>query len=210
MNDQAVIHIVDDDVSLRRVMESLFRSVGLACRSFSNVAEFLEGHDAGQPGCLILDVRLPGVNGLDFQSQLDRHGVSLPVIMMTGYGDIPISVRAMKAGAIDFLAKPFRDQDMLDAVSIAIQRDRELRAAKGDNARVQSLFATLSPRERQVMEHVIAGRLNKQIAGDLGLSEITIKIHRGAVMRKMGVHTLPDLVRLGEALKVLRAASASR
>jgi FixJ family two-component response regulator len=207
MSDQPVIHIVEDDVSLRRVLESLFRSVGLACRSFGSVQEFLEGYNADQLGCLVLDVRLPGVNGLDFQSQMDRHGVSLPVIMMTGYGDIPISVRAMKAGAVDFLAKPFRDQDMLDAVSIAIQRDRELRAAKGEIAHVQSLFTTLSPRERQVMEHVIAGRLNKQIAGDLGLSEITIKIHRGSVMRKMGVRTLPDLVRLGEALKVLQVSA---
>lgn len=207
MNDHPVIHIVDDDVSLQRVLESLFRSVGLACRSFANVQEFLEGHDPDQPGCLVLDVRLPGVNGLDFQSQMDHHGVSLPVIMMTGYGDIPISVRAMKAGAVDFLAKPFRDQDMLDAVAVAIRRDRDIRAAKGENAHAQSLFATLTPRERQVMEHVIAGRLNKQIAGDLGLSEITIKIHRGSVMRKMGVRTLPDLVRLGEALKALQVSA---
>lgn len=203
MKDVPVIHVVDDDASLRRVLESLFRSVGLSCRSFGNVQEFLDGHDPAQPGCLILDVRMPGVSGLDFQAQMYRHGVGLPVIVMTGYGDIPITVRAMKAGAVDFLAKPFRDQDMLDAVAVALQRDREVRLAKGDTARVQSLYATLSPREQQVMAQVTAGRLNKQIAGDLGLSEITIKIHRGSVMRKMGVRTLPDLVRLGEVLKAL-------
>jgi FixJ family two-component response regulator len=204
MTTAPLIHIVDDDLSLRRVLESLFRSVGLECRTFSNVQEFLDVHQPDQPGCLVLDVRLPGINGLDFQAQLDRYGVSLPVIMITGYGDIPISVRAMKAGAVDFLAKPFRDQDMLDAVAIAIARDREARLAKGDLARVQILFATLSPREQQVMAQVTAGRLNKQIAGDLGLSEITVKIHRGSVMRKMGVRTLADLVRLGETLKSMQ------
>jgi FixJ family two-component response regulator len=203
MTTAPLIHIVDDDLSLRRVLESLFRSVGLPCRAFANVQEFLEAHEPDQPGCLVLDVRLPGVNGLDFQAQMDRHGVALPVIMITGYGDIPISVRAMKAGAVDFLAKPFRDQDMLDAVAVAIARDGAARLAKGDHARAQSLFATLSPREQQVMAQVTAGRLNKQIAGDLGLSEITVKIHRGSVMRKMGVRTLPDLVRLGETLRSL-------
>lgn len=201
MLDQPMIHIVDDDASLRRALESLCRSVGLACRGFASVPEFLGGHDPAQHGCLVLDVRLPGINGLEFQTQLAQHGVSLPVIMMTGYGDIPISVRAMKAGAVDFLAKPFRDQDMLDAVTAALQRDRALRQQGEDRARVRALFATLSPRERQVMEQVTAGRLNKQIAGDLGLSEITVKIHRGAVMRKMGVRSLADLVRLGEALR---------
>jgi FixJ family two-component response regulator len=210
MNGQPLIHVVDDDASLRVVLESLFRSIGLSCRSFSNVQEFLDDHDADQPGCLVLDVRLPGTNGLDFQAQMDRHGVSLPVIMMTGYGDIPISVRAMKAGAVDFLAKPFRDQDMLDAVAVAIERDRAARLAKVDSVRIQNLFATLSPREQQVMAEVTAGRLNKQIAGDLGLSEITIKIHRGSVMRKMGVRTLPDLVRLGETLKSLQLLTTAR
>lgn len=203
MTAAPLIHIVDDDLSMRRVLESLFRSVGLECSTFANVREFLDAHQPDQPGCLVLDVRLPGVNGLDFQAQMERHGVSLPVIMITGYGDIPISVRAMKAGAVDFLAKPFRDQDMLDAVAIAIARDGAARLAKGDHARVQTLFATLSPREAQVMALVTAGRLNKQIAGDLGLSEITVKIHRGSVMRKMGVRTLADLVRLGETLRSL-------
>jgi FixJ family two-component response regulator len=201
MNGGPLIRIVDDDASLRRVLESLFNSVGLSCISFSNVQEFIEGHRSDQPGCLVLDVRMPGINGLDFQAQMDSHGISLPVIMMTGYGDIPISVRAMKAGAVDFLAKPFRDQDMLDAVAVAIQRDRDARLKEHDSAHIRNLFATLSPREQQVMSQVTAGRLNKQIAGDLGLSEITIKIHRGSVMRKMGVRTLADLVRLGETLK---------
>jgi FixJ family two-component response regulator len=201
MVDIPLIRIVDDDASLRRVLESLFKSVGLSCVSFSNVQEFIESNRTDQPGCLVLDVRMPGISGLDFQAQMDRHGISLPVIMMTGYGDIPISVRAMKAGAVDFLAKPFRDQDMLDAVAIAIQRDHGARLKKDASAHIRNLFTTLSPREQQVMLQVTAGRLNKQIAGDLGLSEITVKIHRGSVMRKMGVRTLADLVRLGEVLK---------
>jgi FixJ family two-component response regulator len=210
MTADPLVHIVDDDFSLRRVLESLFRSVGLQCEAFANVQEFLDAYQPDQPGCLVLDVRLPGVNGLDFQTQMERYGVTLPVIMITGYGDIPISVRAMKAGAVDFLAKPFRDHDMLDAVAIAIERDRDARLAKGDHARVKTLFATLSPREKQVMAHVTAGRLNKQIAGDLGLSEITVKIHRGSMMRKMGVRTVPDLVRLGETLRALQLLAGTK
>ena len=151
-------------------------------------------------GCLVLDVRLPGMSGLDFQQKLEELGIDLPVVLMTGHGDIPMTVRAMKAGAVDFLAKPFRDQEMLDAVAAALERGREQRAASGKLDGLKSLYATLSPREREVMTLVCAGRLNKQVAGELGLSEITVKIHRGSAMRKMGARTLADLVRMAEAL----------
>ena len=153
------------------------------------------------PGCIVIDVRLPDMNGLEFQAQLNQLGVRLPVVMMTGYGDIPMSVRAMKLGAVDFLPKPFKDQDMLDAVMTAIERDRRRRAVDGDLTRIQQRFGTLSAREQQVMLLVTAGKMNKQAAGDLGISEITVKIHRGAAMRKMGARSLADLVRMAEVLK---------
>ena len=152
-------------------------------------------------GCLVLDVRLPGISGLDFQSQLAELGIHLPVILVTGHGDIQMSVRAMKAGAVDFLPKPFRDQELLDAVTAAIERDRRRRMADGGADLIRDRFLTLSPREQQVMMLVTAGKMNKQVAGELGLSEITVKIHRGAAMRKMGARTLADLVRMADALK---------
>jgi len=202
MGEQPVIHIVDDDDSLRSALESLFRSVGLAVRAHGSVADFLAAPRADVPGCLVLDVRLPGISGLDFQDRLDELGIGLPAVLMSGHGDIPMSVRAMKAGAVDFLVKPFRDQDMLDAVAVAVDRDRERRAAQSDDAGLKTLHATLSPREQQVMALVTAGRMNKQAAYELGLSEVTVKIHRGAAMRKMGARTLPDLVRMAEKLGV--------
>jgi FixJ family two-component response regulator len=202
MTDEAVVYIIDDDESLRRALDSLLRSVGLATRVFGSVREFLDARIDDKPACIVLDVRLPGMSGLDFQGQLAGLGIHLPVILMTGHGDIPMSVRAMKAGAVDFLPKPFRDQDMIDAVSTAIERDRGRRAADGDIAQTRERFATLSPREQQVMALVTAGKMNKQVAGDLGLSEITVKIHRGAAMRKMGARSLADLVRMAEALKL--------
>ncbi len=174
-NDKAVVHIVDDDESLRLALESLFRSVGLSTRSYGSAREFLADAPEDVPGCLVLDVRLPGMSGLDFQEQLAGHGIRLPVVLITGHGDIPMSVRAMKAGAVDFLPKPFRDQDMLDAVTAAIERDRNRRATDSDAAQVRDRFATLSPREQQVMMLVTAGKMNKQVAGDLGLSEITAR-----------------------------------
>jgi FixJ family two-component response regulator len=198
---RAIVHIVDDDDSLRRALDSLFRSVGLETRAYGSVREFLDARPDDSAGCLVLDVRLPGISGLDFQQQLAELGIRLPVIMMTGHGDIPMSVRAMKAGAIDFLAKPFRDQDMLDAVSAAIERDRARRLGDGETEQLQARFATLSPREQQVMMLVTEGKMNKQVAGDLALSEITVKIHRGSAMRKMGARTLADLVRMADALK---------
>jgi FixJ family two-component response regulator len=156
---------------------------------------------ADKPGCVVIDIRLPDMNGLDFQAQLVDIGVRLPVVMMTGYGDIPMSVRAMKRGAVDFLSKPFHDQDMLDAVMAAIERDRQRRTVEGDISQLQQRFGTLSARELQVMLLVTAGKMNKQVANDLGISEITVKIHRGAAMRKMGAKTLADLVRMAEAVK---------
>ena len=199
--ENAVVHVVDDDASLRAAMASLFESVGLATRAYGTARDFLAAAATDMPGCVVIDVRLPDMNGLEFQTQLVQSGVHLPVVMITGYGDIPMSVRAMKHGAVDFLSKPFRDQDMLDAVIAAIERDRARRAADGDVSRTRERFEALSPREQQVMLLVTAGKMNKQAAGELGISEITVKIHRGAAMRKMGARTLADLVRMAEALK---------
>jgi FixJ family two-component response regulator len=200
-NDRAIVHVVDDDESMRGALEGLFESVGLDTQGYAAARDFLSIELAERPGCIVIDIRLPDMNGLDFQAQLTDIGVRLPVVMMTGYGDIPMSVRAMKRGAVDFLSKPFHDQDMLDAVMAAIQRDRKRRTAEDDISRVQQRFATLSPRELQVMQLVTAGKMNKQVAGDLAISEITVKIHRGAAMRKMAARTLADLVRMAEMLK---------
>jgi FixJ family two-component response regulator len=197
----AIVHVVDDDKSLRDALGELFDSVGLETRTYGSVREFLDASRPDLPGCLVLDVRLPGQSGLDFQSQLADLGIRTPVVLMTGHGDIPMSVRAMKAGAIDFLPKPFREQDMIEAVTNAIDRDRQRRTADQDLDRTQERFATLSPREQEVMWLVTAGKMNKQVAGDLGLSEVTVKIHRGSAMRKMGAKTLADLVRMSETLK---------
>jgi len=202
MADMPIVHIVDDDESMREVLASLLRSVALAARTYPSVDAFLNARRPDAPGCLILDVRLPGMSGLDFQSRLADVGIESPVILMSGYGDVPMSVRGMKAGAVDFLVKPFRDQEMLDAVALAISRDRARRAASAESLDLKHRFASLSPRERQVMAFAAAGRLNKQIAGDLGISLVTVKIHRGAAMRKMGARTIADLVRMAEALKV--------
>ena len=200
--EAAIVHIVDDDAPLAGALESLFRSMWLEARTYGSAQAFLDATHPDQPGCLVLDVRLPGLSGLDFQGQLAELGIGLPVVLMTGHGDIPMSVRGMKAGAVDFLAKPFRDQDMLDAVAIAIERDRARRAAAAGESDLRARYDSLSPREKQVMALVITGKMNKQVAGDLDLSEITVKIHRGSAMRKMKARTLPDLVRMGEALKI--------
>jgi FixJ family two-component response regulator len=200
-SDEPVVHVVDDDTSLAAALESLFETVGLTARTYPSARDFLSSGLTDTLGCIVIDIRLPDINGLEFQAQLTRIGVLLPVVMMTGYGDIPMSVRAMKGGAVDFLAKPFRDQDMLDAVMAAIERDRRRRAADSTVLQMRDRFETLSGREQEVMLMVTSGKLNKQIAADLGISEITVKIHRGAGMRKMGARTLPDLVRMAEALK---------
>lgn len=207
MAETAVVHIVDDDSSLRMALDSLFRSVQLGTRLYGSAQGFLAAKRPDVPSCLVLDIRLPGISGLDFQQQLQQAGVHIPVVLMTGHGDIPMSVRGMKAGAIDFLTKPFRDQDMLDAVGAAIERDREKRSADGELGRLRENYESLSPREREVMALVVAGRMNKQVAGDLHLAEITVKIHRGAAMKKMGARSLAELVRMAEALQLPRAAT---
>ena len=204
MPDNAVVHVIDDDAALRGVLGSLFRSVGYQVALYDTVDGFLTRKPATGPECLVLDIRLPGVNGLDFQSRLASLGVVVPVVLMTGHGDIPMTVRGMKAGAIDFLTKPFRDQDMLDAVSAALDRDRQRRQETQRLAELRARYAALSPREQQVMALVVAGKMNKQVAGDLDLSEVTIKIHRGSAMRKMGARSLADLVRMAEALAPLK------
>ncbi|MDE1568608.1 response regulator transcription factor [Aquabacter sp. P-9] len=197
-----VVIVVDDDADLREALSSLFRSIGLDVALYASAAEFLSAKLPDTPRCLVLDIRLPGVSGLDFQNQLTKSEMDLPVIFMTGHGDIPMTVRAMKAGAVDFLTKPFRDQDMLDAVAAAIEIDRVRRAEREAASRLRTLYASLTEREKQIMALVTSGLMNKQVAGEVGLSEITVKIHRGNVMRKMEAHSLADLVRMAEALGV--------
>jgi len=204
--DRATVYVIDDDVSPREALSLLFPSVGLDVRTYASVQEFLDAGAHDGPGCILLDVRLPGISGLDFPSRSDGLGVHLPIVLMTGHGDVPMSVRAMKAGAVDFLSKPFRDQDMIDAVTAAIERDRERRAADSATAEIRDRHARLSPREKQVMALVTAGKMNKQVAFDLGLSEITVKTYRGAVMQKMAARTFVDLVRMADAL-ALRGSS---
>jgi FixJ family two-component response regulator len=199
-NSQAIAHVIDDDISLRDALDLLLPTVGLDVRTYTSVQEFLDADAHEGPGCIVLDVRLPGISGLDFQSRRDGFGVHLPIILMTGHGDVPMSVQAMKAGAVDFLAKPFRDQDMIDAVTAAIERDLERRAADSAAADIRDRYASLSPREQQVMTLVTAGKMNKQVAFELGLSEITVKTYRGAVMQKMAARTFADLVRMADTL----------
>jgi len=199
-NDRATVHVIDDDVSPREALRELFPSVGFGVCTYASVQEFLDAGPHDGAGCIVLDVRLPGISGLDFQARRDGFGVHLPIILMSGHSDVPMSVRAMKAGAIDFLPKPFRDQDMIDAVTAAVERDRKRRAAESAATNIRERYASLSPREQQVMALVTAGKMNKQVAFDLGLSEITVKAHRGAVMQKMSARTFADLVRMANAL----------
>lgn len=201
---QAEVFVIDDDNVLREALSRLFRSAGLRVQAFASAAEFLQIEPPDGPACLVLDVFLPGVSGLDFQSELAKAGVDIPIVFMTGHGNIRMSVRAMKAGAVEFLPKPFRDQDMLDAVRIGLERDRSRRKAASDAAKLKATFDSLTAREQEIMGLVTAGLMNKQIAGKLGVSEITIKVHRGSVMRKMGAKSLAELVRMAVALGVRR------
>jgi FixJ family two-component response regulator len=197
---EGLVYIVDDDDLLRGAIGNLLRSVGMRSQAFASVAAFLAQPREECASCLLLDVRLQGVSGLDFQADLNRTGVALPIIFMTGHGDIPMSVRAMKAGALDFLAKPFRDQDLLDAVNLALQADRARRGKEQAMHGLTERYASLTPREREIMALAVRGLMNKQIAGEVGTSEITVKIHRGNAMRKMAARTFADLVRMAEAL----------
>ena len=203
---QPLVFVIDDDASLREALSSLFRSVGLQVKTFASASEFLSFQLPDGPTCLVLDVRLPGLSGLDFQTELAKAQIDIPIVFMTGHGDIPMTVRAMKAGAVEFLPKPFRDQDMLDAVQIGLERDRSRRKNAGDAAKLKATFDTLTSREQEIMGLVTAGLMNKQIAGELGVSEITVKVHRGNVMRTMGAKSLADLVRMADALGVRRGA----
>ena len=201
----AMVYVVDDDESMRDALRMLLRSVGLNVMTFASAHEFLAYDMPEVPSCLILDVRLKGQSGLAVQEQMAASQVGLPIVFMTAHGDIAMTVKAMKAGARDFLAKPFRDQDMLDAVASAIERDRKRRVGAKALSDAQARFEMLTPRERQVLALVAAGLMNKQIAAEIGIAEITVKIHRGNVMKKMGVRSLPDLVRMAETLGIRRS-----
>jgi FixJ family two-component response regulator len=198
------VFVVDDDAAVRQALSSLIRSVDLAVETFGSAAEFLRAKLPDAPSCLVLDVRLPGVSGLDFQGELARSGIHIPVIFVTGHGDIPMTVKAMKAGAVEFLTKPFRDQDMLDAIQVALERDRTRREQDDRLTQVKALYESLTSREQEVIGHVTAGLMNKQIAAEMGVSVITVKVHRGNVMRKMGAKSLTDLVRMADALGIRR------
>jgi FixJ family two-component response regulator len=201
---EPIVVVIDDDASVRRALTNLFQSVGLKVEVYGSTSEMLLGKLPDVASCLVLDIRLPGLSGLDFQTELARANIHIPIIFMTGHGDIPMTVRAMKGGAVDFLAKPFRDQDMLDAVVTAIERDRKRREADKTLAHLQALLETLTPREREVLPLVSSGLMNKQIAAQLGRAEITVKLHRGHIMRKMHAKSLADLVRKAETLGIRR------
>ena len=200
-DEQPVIFIIDDDPSMRATLTDVMGSVGLAVQTFASAQDFLGSKLPDAPACLVLDVRLPGLSGLDFQSDLAKAGIHLPIVFVTGHGDIPMTVRAMKAGAVEFLTKPFRDQDMLDAVQVALARDRGRLESEKTMAQIRSDFETLTAREQEVMTLVTSGLMNKQIAGEIGVSEITVKVHRGNLTRKMGAKSLADLVRMAARLR---------
>ncbi|WP_017967293.1 response regulator transcription factor [Rhizobium leguminosarum] len=196
----ATIIVIDDDPEIREALGGLLRSVGFAVNLLASVGDFIRSGRPNGPTCLVLDVRLPGQSGLDFQLELSRENIQLPIVFITGHGDIPMSVKAMKGGAVEFLTKPFRDQDLLDAVHVGLARDRAWLENEKSLATVRARFDSLTPREREVMALVVTGRLNKQIASDLGVSEITVKVHRSQVMQKMGTRSLPELARMADKL----------
>ena len=202
VEEAPIVFVVDDDASMRDALKSLIRSVGLRVELFSSPREFLQSKRTDAPSCLVLDVRLPGRSGLDFQNELADTNVHIPIIFITGHGDIPMSVRAMKAGAIEFLTKPFRDQDLLDAIHVCLERDRAQRQREAEIAMLRQRFESLTPREREVLPWVLSGLLNKQIADAIGASEATVKVHRSQLMRKMGAASVADLVRMGEKMGI--------
>jgi FixJ family two-component response regulator len=194
--------VIDDDASIRDALKSLIRSVGLQIKLFASPRDFLQGKEPDAPSCLVLDVRLPGKSGLDFQRELAEANIHIPIIFITGHGDIPMSVRAMKEGAVEFLTKPFRDQDLLDAIQVALERDRGRRQRQTEIKILRERFASLTPREREVLPLVVSGLLNKQVAAEIGTTEATVKVHRSQLMRKMGAESLPDLVRMAEKIGI--------
>jgi FixJ family two-component response regulator len=197
-----VVFVVDDDGSMRESLTDLIRSVGLRVETFASAQEFLRSKRLDVPSCLVLDVRLKGVSGLDLQKRMAEGGVEIPIIFITGHGDIPMTVQAMKAGAVEFLTKPFRDQDLLDAIEQALERDRNARAQRANFDELHNRYRSLTPREREVMALVVAGLLNKQIAGELGTSEASVKVHRQHVMEKIGAGSLAELVRMADKLGI--------
>ena len=204
MTDAPIVFVVDDDPSVRSSLKFLISTVGLRVESFDSADTFLRKKPPEAPSCLVLDVRLPGLSGLDFQRELAARNIRIPIVFVTGHGDIPMSVRAMKAGAVEFLTKPFRDQDLLDAIRIALERDRARREEEKEVTELQQRFGALTPREQEVTSMVVSGMLNKQIAGQLGTAENTVKVHRSRAMQKMHAQSLPDLVRMFEKLKGTR------
>jgi FixJ family two-component response regulator len=203
---QPIVIVIDDDNDVREAVADLLRSIGLRTKLFASVREFLQWKRPDVPSCLVLDVRLPGLSGLDFQSELNKADIQLPVVFMTGHGDVPMTVRAMKGGAVDFLAKPFRDQDMIDAVQAGLDRDKARRQSAGDASQLKSAYDSLTPREHEIMALVVDGLMNKQIARRIGVSEVTVKFHRSNVMRKMGAKSVAELVRMTHALGLRRPA----